>query len=92
MFRDDTPEETTVKTCTHCVIEFTPSLDDEGQPVYLDYHGAVSCDTCTCRLCGHGHPTADGHEDCAAAFEDGKLDPADPDVLIEIARDLLTGV
>lgn len=80
------------RVCKHCLSDFTPSVAQDGKPEYRDYHGATSCDTCLCRLCGHGHPTADGHEDCAAAFEAGEIEPADPDLLREIAQDALLGV
>jgi hypothetical protein len=81
----------TRKTCTHCLTEFTPTVTPEG-PVYTDATGAECCDGCYCPVCGHGHPTTDGHETCQAEFEAGEREAVDPDAVFEALRDARIGV
>lgn len=81
-----------MKTCAHCLREFTPSIDGTGEPVFADIAGTDCCDTCYCALCGHGHPTTDEHESCQNEHGQHLGDPVDPDVLEAIHRDRLAEV
>ena len=79
--------------CVYCLTDFTPAQHEgtiEGD--YRDAAEKICCDGCYCRICGHGHPTADGHEDCAAELEAGEVEPVDPDIATEIARDREMGL
>jgi hypothetical protein len=79
-------------TCAHCSRSFTPSTAPDGEPEYTDAAGEVSCDSCLCMVCGHGHPTETEHLFCLGEFADGERDAVDPDAAYEALRDGLIGV
>lgn len=78
--------------CTTCTTWFTATADTEGQPEFLDFHGNRCCDTCLCRVCGYGHPTADEHENCQNEYEEGGREAVDPDLAYDLAQAALLGV
>lgn len=80
------------KTCAHCTRSFTPTIAPDGQPEYTDAAGMVCCDVCLCVVCGHGHPTEDGHEFCLGEFADGEREAVDPDAAHEALLDARIGV
>lgn len=80
------------ETCSYCFTTFTPIGNSNGDLEYTDDHGAVCCDSCLCRPCGHGHPTAAERAACAATFEVDERESPDPDSLTAIARDRLVEV